>query len=150
MKLLQRLKSGDTLAVYKLDRFARSVSQFVRTFEDLQRRGIHFRSLTESIETTTPHGRMFIQLLSVFAEFERELIRERCLAGQQAARARGQTWGRRRIIADADLNDALNAWRSGVADQATLADMLGVSVSTLRDNFHRIEGRGRHRLRADR
>ena len=69
------------------------MTQFVRVFEDLRVRGIEFRSLTESIETSSPHGRMFLHMLGAFAEFERELIRERCLAGQRAARAAGKTWG---------------------------------------------------------
>ena len=86
-QLLAGLKRGDTLVVYKLDRLARSMTQFVRVFEDLRVRGIEFRSLTESIETSSPHGRMFLHMLGAFAEFERELIRERCLAGQRAARA---------------------------------------------------------------
>ena len=63
-KLLRELRSGDVLVVYKLDRLARSVSQCVRVFEDLKNRGIGFKSLTESIETVTPHGRMFLHLLS--------------------------------------------------------------------------------------
>ena len=92
-QLLAGLKRGDTLVVYKLDRLARSMTQFVRVFEDLRVRGIEFRSLTESIETSSPHGRMFLHMLGAFAEFERELIRERCLAGQRAARAAGKTGG---------------------------------------------------------
>lgn len=142
-KLLKRLKKGDVLVVYKLDRLARSVSHFVRVFEDLQTRQIGFRSLTEALETTTPHGRMFVHLLSAFAEFERELIRERCLAGQKAARAAGKTWGRKRALSDADVAAAVSAWRSGWYKQRVLADMLGVSESCLRDHIHRAENRGR-------
>ena len=142
-KLLKRLKKGDVLVVYKLDRLARSVSHFVRVFEDLQTRQIGFRSLTEALETTTPHGRMFVHLLSAFAEFERALIRERCLAGQKAARAAGKTWGRKRALSDADVAAAVSAWRSGWYKQRVLADMLGVSESCLRDHIHRAEGRGR-------
>ena len=70
-QLLAGLKRGDTLVVYKLDRLARSMTQFVRVFEDLRVRGIEFRSLTESIETSSPHGRMFLHMLGAFAEFER-------------------------------------------------------------------------------
>ena len=69
-QLLAGLKRGDTLVVYKLDRLARSMTQFVRVFEDLRVRGIEFRSLTESIETSSPHGRMFLHMLGAFAEFE--------------------------------------------------------------------------------
>lgn len=141
--LLKRLKRGDVLVVYKLDRLARSVSHFVKVFEDLQARQIGFRSLTEAIETGTPHGRMFLHLLSAFAEFERELIRERCLAGQRAARAAGKTWGRARALSDEDVLAAVAAWRSGWYKQSVLAEMLGVSVACLRDHIHRAEGRGR-------
>ncbi|EED69282.1 recombinase family protein [Comamonas testosteroni] len=142
-QLLKRLKDGDVLVVYKLDRLARSVSHFVRVFEDLQARNIGFKSLTESIETTTPHGRMFIHLLSAFAEFERELIRERCLAGQKAARAAGKTWGRKRALSDEDVAAAVAAWRSGWYKQRVLAEMLEVSVACLRDHIYRAENRGR-------
>lgn len=142
--LLAGLKRGDTLVVYKLDRLARSMTQFVRVFEELRVRGIEFRSLTESIETTSPHGRMFLHMLGAFAEFEREMIRERCLAGQRAARAAGKTWGRQRVLTDEEMNWAASAWRSGWYQQKTLADMLGVSISSMTDYIHRAEGRGRY------
>ena len=144
-QLLKRLRRGDVLVVYKLDRLARSVSHFIKVFEDLQDRSIGFRSLTESIETTTPHGRMFLHLLSAFAEFERELIRERCLAGQRAARAAGKTWGRKRALSDEDVAAAVAAWRSGWYKQIVLAEMLEVSVACLRDHIYRAEKRGRWR-----
>jgi len=146
-RLLAELRSGDVLVVYKLDRLARSVSQCVRVFEDLKNRGIGFRSLTESIETVTPHGRMFLHLLSAFAEFERELIRERCHAGQLAARAAGKTWGRKRVLSMDEAFQATEAWRSGWYSQKVLADMLGMSAAALRDAIHACEGRGRYRGR---
>ncbi|MFS4549095.1 recombinase family protein [Comamonas resistens] len=147
-RLLSRLKKGDVLVVYKLDRLARSVSQFVRVFELLRSRGVAFRSLTESIETDSPHGRMFLHMLSAFAEFERELIRERCLAGQLAARAAGKTWGRKRYFSESEVAEIVLAWRSGWYKQRVLAEMLGVSVACLRDHIHRYEGRGRWAKRA--
>lgn len=137
------LKPGDMLVVYKLDRLARSMVHFVDIFERLKEREIGFRSLTESIETVTPQGRMFLQLLGVFAEFERELIRERCHAGQVAARARGQTWGVKPLFTPLEALKLANLWRGGWADQRLLADMFGCSVSTLRDTIHRAENRGR-------
>lgn len=146
-RLLSELRSGDVLVVYKLDRLARSVSQCVRVFEDLKNRGIGFRSLTESIETVTPHGRMFLHLLSAFAEFERELIRERCHAGQIAARAAGKTWGRKRALSQEEAFQATAAWRSGWYSQKVLADMLGMSAAALRDAIHACEGLGRYRGR---
>ena len=137
------LRPGDTLVVYKLDRLARSMSHFVAVFDRLKAKQVGFRSLTEAIETETPQGRMFLQLLGVFAEFERELIRERCLAGQIAARARGQTWGRERIFTREEAEKITQLWRSGWVQQHTLSDMFGVSVSTVRDYIHWVEGRGR-------
>lgn len=142
-ELLARLKAGDMLVVYKLDRLARSVAHFVKIFETLKSKGVGFRSLTESIETETPQGRMFLHLLTAFSEFERELIRERCLAGQRAARAAGRTWGTPRALSDELVAQAVAAWRSGWYTQAVLAEMLDVSVSCLRDHIHRHEGRGR-------
>ncbi|PIG00381.1 recombinase family protein [Comamonas sp. 26] len=142
-RLLAELKKGDVLVVYKLDRLARSVSQFVRVFELLRSRGVAFRSLTESIETDSPHGRMFLHMLSAFAEFERELIRERCLAGQIAARAAGKTWGRKRYFSESEVAEIVLAWRSGWYLQRVLAEMMGVSIACLRDHIYRHEGRGR-------
>jgi DNA invertase Pin-like site-specific DNA recombinase len=143
-RCLAALKKGDVLVVYKLDRLARSTSHFVTTFDLLRSRGVGFRSLTEAIETVTPQGRMYLQLLAVFAEFERELIRERCVAGQRAARAAGKTWGRVPQLNRDEVAQAVQAWRSGWYTQDLLADMLGVPVGTLRYHVHRHEGRGRH------
>lgn len=142
------LQPGDTLVVYKIDRLARSMSHFVRIFEQLRAKNVGFRSLTESIETETPQGRMFLQLLGVFAEFERELIRERCLAGQKAARARGQTWGPKPSFTPGEARHLAMLWREGWADQAQLALMFDCHVSTLRDTIHRAERRGRWARRA--
>lgn len=95
-KLLDRLTCGDTLVVYKLDRIARSLKDLLRIMETLERTGAGFNSLTETIDTTTPAGRLMLQMLGAFAEFERSLIRERTIAGQVAAIARGAFPGRPR------------------------------------------------------
>jgi DNA invertase Pin-like site-specific DNA recombinase len=137
------LQPGDTLYVYKLDRLARSMTHFVRLFEVLRAKQVGFKSLTESIETETPQGRMFLQLLGVFAEFERELIRERCLAGQIAARARGQVWGKKPMFTPCEARQVARLWRGGWAEQIQLAYMFDCSESTLRDTIHRAERRGR-------
>lgn len=137
--LLSELKSGDVLVVYKLDRLARSMSHFVRIFEKLKILGVGFRSLTEAIETETPQGRMFLSMLGVFAEFEREVIRERCMAGQKAARARGQKWGRVAKLSPSEAQQVADMWRSGWYEQKTLAEMFGMSESGLRDSIHRVE-----------
>lgn len=140
--MLTRMRKGDVLVVYKLDRLARSMTHFVAIFERLRRNGIGFKSLTESIDTESVQGRMMLNLLGVFAEFERELIRERCMAGQKAARARGQTWGRPRRFSDEECKQIAAEWRAGQEQQA-LADQYGVAVGTLRDAIHKAEQRGR-------
>ncbi|EGB0327185.1 recombinase family protein [Salmonella enterica] len=94
-RALKRLQSGDTLVVWKLDRLGRSVKNLVGLISELHERGIHFQSLTDSIDTSTPMGRFFFHVMSALAEMERELIVERTNAGLAAARAQGRIGGRR-------------------------------------------------------
>lgn len=94
-KLLRILTAGDTLVVWKLDRLGRSMRNLVILIEDLRQRGINFRSLTDSIDTSTPMGRFFFHVMGALAEMERELIIERTRAGLDAARAEGRIGGRR-------------------------------------------------------
>ncbi|EPN1928637.1 recombinase family protein [Cronobacter dublinensis] len=94
-KLLRVLSEGDTLVVWKLDRLGRSMRNLVILIEDLRQRGINFRSLTDSIDTSTPMGRFFFHVMGALAEMERELIIERTRAGLAAARAEGRIGGRR-------------------------------------------------------
>jgi len=86
---LDYMRQGDTLVVWKLDRLARSMKQLIETVEDLDKRGIGFRSITEAIDTTTPGGKLVFHIFGALAEFERSIIRERTKAGLKAAR-RGQ------------------------------------------------------------
>jgi len=94
-KLLKALSSGDTLIVWKLDRLGRSMRHLVTLIEELRQRDINFRSLTDSIDTSTPMGRFFFHVMGALAEMERELIVERTRAGLEAARAQGRIGGRR-------------------------------------------------------
>lgn len=91
---LKALRPHDVFTVWKLDRLGRSVPDLVRTLDDLRRRDVEFVSLTERVDTTTAQGRLLFGVLAVLAEFERDLIRERTLAGLAAARANGRTGGR--------------------------------------------------------
>ncbi|EFM6513548.1 TPA: recombinase family protein [Escherichia coli] len=88
-KLLRTLSEGDTLVVWKLDRLGRSMRHLVILVEELRERGINFRSLTDSIDTSTSMGRFFFHVMGAMAEMERELIVERTKAGLKAARAQG-------------------------------------------------------------
>jgi DNA invertase Pin-like site-specific DNA recombinase len=93
---LAYVREGDTLVVWRLDRLGRSLNHLIETVADLNDRKIGFRSLTESIDTTTSGGKLVFHLFGALAEFERDIIRERTQAGLQAARARGRLGGRRR------------------------------------------------------
>jgi DNA invertase Pin-like site-specific DNA recombinase len=88
--LLERLQPGDTLTVWKLDRLGRSLVELEEIVNDLDRRGVRFRCLTQAIDTSTAQGKLFFRLLAMFAEFERELMRERVIAGKQRMIAEGQ------------------------------------------------------------
>ncbi|MEG6453392.1 recombinase family protein [Enterobacter cloacae] len=94
-KVLRTLSEGDTLVVWKLDRLGRSMRHLVTLNEDLRGRGVNFRSLTDSIDTSTPMGRFFFHVMGALAEMERELIVERTRAGLAVARAQGRIGGRR-------------------------------------------------------
>ncbi|WP_312654848.1 recombinase family protein [Kluyvera ascorbata] len=94
-KLLRTLSAGDTLIVWKLDRLGRSMRHLVVLVEELRERDINFRSLTDSIDTSSPMGRFFFHVMGALAEMERELIIERTRAGLAAARAEGRIGGRR-------------------------------------------------------
>ncbi len=102
-KALNILKPGDVLVVFKLDRLGRSVLHLADLLARFEREGIYFCSLSEGINTTSPHGRMVYQLFSVFAEFQRELIVENTMAGLDAARARGSQLGRPPKLAPRDV-----------------------------------------------
>ena len=97
---LRKLKTGDTLLVWRLDRLGRSMRHLLDLVEDLRQRGVGFKSLCESIDTTTPSGKLVFHIFTALAEFERVLIQERTIAGLSAARARGRLGGRKPISAN--------------------------------------------------
>src|SRR5207248_9019601 len=94
---LAYVREGDTLVVWRLDRLGRSLKHLLETITTLNTRKIGFKSLTESIDTTTSNGRLIFNIFASLAEFERDLIRERTKAGLQAARARGRVGGRPKV-----------------------------------------------------
>ena len=128
---LDFMRKGDTLVVWKLDRLARSLKQLLETVELLKARGAHFRSLTETIETGTPGGRLVFSVFGALAEFERGLIRERTLAGLAAAKARGKVGGRPRSITDKRLKAAEGLLKAGDLTVTEVAHQVGVSAATL-------------------
>src|SRR5437660_11298255 len=94
---MNHLRAGDTLVVWRLDRLGRTLKHLIATIADLSDKGIGFKSLQESMDTTTSGGRLIFHIFGSLAEFEREVIKERTIAGLQAARARGKLGGRPKI-----------------------------------------------------
>lgn len=125
------MRKGDTLVVWKLDRLARSVKQLIETVEALGEQGIGFRSLTEAIDTTTNGGRLVFHIFAALAEFERSIIRERTIAGLEAARARGRKGGRPPALSAKDLAVAKALLRDPEITVSEIARRLGVVPSTL-------------------
>lgn len=106
-KLMEFLRPGDTLLVWKIDRLGRSTSHLVQLIETLKKRQVAFRSLSDpGMDTTTPAGKLMFSVFAILADFERELIKERTKAGMDAAKARGKTAGRRPVITPAKLERA--------------------------------------------
>ncbi|MDD3597821.1 recombinase family protein [Sulfuricurvum sp.] len=129
-KALEMLRSGDTLVVWKLDRLGRSVKNLITLVGEINSNGIHFKSLTDSIDTGTPSGRFFFHVMASLAEMERELIIERTRAGLEVARALGRKGGRKRTMTDSKIDSAKKLLSSGVPPRDVAKD-LGVSLATL-------------------
>ncbi len=110
---------------------ARSLRQLIETVEDLDGRGIGFRSLTESIDTTSSGGRLIFHLFGALAEFERSLIRERTVAALAAARSRGRIGGRPPALSDEDLAHARALLHDRDITVEQVAKRLGVALSTV-------------------
>lgn len=144
--LLARLRPGDVLAVYKLDRLSRSLRDLLRLLESLEHAGVTFRSLTESIDTSTPAGRMFFQMLGAFAEFERAMIRERCAAGFEAAKARGQKFGRSRSMHPKIEAKLVRMYLTGNYSMQSLADHFDVHTSSVKRAVYRVTKPGHSSL----
>lgn len=129
-KALAILKTGDTLTVWRLDRLGRSLPHLVEIITSLGLRGIEFRSLTESINTTSSGGTLVFHMMAALAQFERSLISERTRAGMAAAREQGRPIGRRYSLTDAQQKEALIALRN--APLADVAQRYHVHPRTLR------------------
>jgi DNA invertase Pin-like site-specific DNA recombinase len=126
-------RKGDTIVVWKLDRFGRSLVDLVQTMQQLRERGVGFRSLHESIDTTTSGGRLIFHMFSALAEFERDLIRERTMAGLAAARARGRKGGRKPVL-NADQEALL---RKLAADRNNTPAFICATLGISRTSFYR-------------
>ncbi len=130
-KVLDQLRPGDTLVVWRLDRLGRSIRHLIDQLADLQERGIGFRSLQEAIDTTSSGGRLVFHVFAALAEFERDLIRERTNAGLQAARARGRVGGRPPLLTKDKLRTARRMYEQKDMTVEKIGEVLGVSRTTV-------------------
>ena len=132
--MLTHLREGDVLMIWKLDRLGRSLRHLIEVVTDLAQRGIGFKSLQESLDTTTSSGKLVFHMFGALAEFERDLIRERTQAGLVAARARGRLGGRPRGLstpAEATALAAETLYREGQLSVRQIAVKLKIAKSTL-------------------
>lgn len=130
-RLLEQVRAGDTVVVWRLDRLGRSLRHLIEVVEDLSRQGVGFRSITESIDTTTSGGRLIFHVFGALAEFERDLIRERTLAGLESARARGRMGGRPTVMTADKTTAARRMYAQQDLSVARIAEVLQVSRSSV-------------------
>jgi DNA invertase Pin-like site-specific DNA recombinase len=128
---LDYAREGDTLVVWRLDRLGRSLIDLIKIINTLDERNVGFQSLTEGFDTTTPGGKLVFHLFGALAEFERELLRERTMAGLAAARARGRLGGRKRKMTAKDIAMAKTLMADKTNSPRDIAKRFGVSKATL-------------------
>ena len=128
---IKALREGDTLVVWRMDRLGRSLRDLVEIVTNLEAKGIHFVSLTEKIETGTATGKLMFHVFASMAEFERNLISERTLAGLAAARARGRVGGRKPALSEKDIEHAKLLLRNPKVTVTEVAARFGVTRQTI-------------------
>ena len=130
-RLLEQLRDGDTVVVWKLDRLSRSLKDLLTILEKIEATGATFLSLTESIDTSTPAGRMMMQIVGSFAEFERAMLRERTKSGLETARKEGRVGGRRPKLTKQQREEIVSLVTSGQKTGADAARLFQVHPSTV-------------------
>ena len=131
MKLKDILREGDTLVVWRLDRLGRSLKHLIEFIYYLETKGVGFKSLQESIDTTTPTGRLVFHIFGALAEFERTLIKERSMAGLAAARARGRLGGRPKRLNISKRQLVVEMYRDRKRTVKEICQIVGISKPTL-------------------
>ena len=134
--LFRQLREGDVLVVYKLDRLARSLKDLLHLLDRLRDKGVAIRSLTEPIDTSSAMGEFVLQILGAVAQLERAIIRERCSAGREAARARGVRFGRRVTVEDEHARQLAEMYQEGLS-LAELGKLYGLGYSAVRGALKR-------------
>jgi DNA invertase Pin-like site-specific DNA recombinase len=129
--VLDYLREGDTLVVWKLDRLGRSTQDLLKIVNEIRDKGIEFKSLQESIDTSTSGGKLIFHIFASLAEFERDVIRERTLAGITAARARGRVGGRPRKLSVSQIALIKKLHFNNDTSIQTILDMFKIKRRTL-------------------
>ena len=133
-RMIDQLRNGDVVTVWKLDQLSRSLKDLLHLLDRIAAQGADFRSLTENIDTTTPAGRMMMQMIGSFAEFERAMIRERTSAGLAAARAEGRIGGRRKKLDPKkrlEIAESVISGRKSAAEMSRLYEISQPTVSRI-------------------
>lgn len=127
---LEVLRQGDMLVVWKLDRLGRTVTGLIDLINQLQKKDIHFKSITDNVDTSTPSGRFFFHVMASLAQMEQELVAERTKAGLAAAKAQGRIGGRKRKMTKSKMVSAKKLLIDGIPPKDIARD-LGISIPTL-------------------
>ena len=130
-RLLGQLRKGDVIVVWKLDRLSRSLKDVLALMEQIAQAGAGFNSLTEAIDTTSPGGRMMMQIIGAFAEFERAMLRERTRNGLEAARQQGRVGGRRPKLKAHQQQEIIQLVSTGQKTAADAARLFNVHPATV-------------------
>lgn len=141
-QLLADLREGDTLTIWRLDRIGRSMAEVLQIVDDLTARGVNLVSITDGVDATTSTGRLLLGVLVAAAEYERNLISERTVAGLQAAKSRGERLGRPKALSPRGL-DAVALMTQAGRTRAEIADALGVGTSTVDRARRKLRTEGR-------
>lgn len=123
-------RSSDVLVVWKLDRLGRSLSHLIETVQKLTDRGIEFKSLQENLDTLSPGGKLVFHIFGAIAEFERDLIRERTIAGLESARARGRKGGTKKLLTQSQIKAGKVLAADRTRSVSEICEILKCSPST--------------------
>ncbi len=129
-KALDQIRKGDTLVIWKLDRLGRSLSHLLSIIEGLKKKGAHFASLQDAFDTSTASGKMVFSVIGAMAEYEKNLTRERTMAGLASARARGRKGGRPKQLDEGQVKVAIALAEAGELMIREICEQVGCSRST--------------------
>jgi DNA invertase Pin-like site-specific DNA recombinase len=130
-RLLSQLREGDTIVVWRLDRLARNLKQLLDLVQRFQEMRVSFKSITEAIDSTTAQGKLFLSVFGALAEFEKNLIRERTMAGLKSARARGRIGGRPTVLNSEKIKEVHRLFHKKRLHSEEVARVVGISRSSV-------------------